>query len=302
MPILYGDLLSNYRTVTLNGKRYLLDSWTEILQQDVSAKSFIQGDIADRIVEVSNPLHQGVMNGPILILRDSADVFKNTDPAFNAPFGITDSLDVILETINQAQLQNTNGGSNVYFLDSGTINIDYGECNATATITSTSPNGFGPNATPSLVASKLFGTANVIGRTARVWDFGLRLFGDFYPIQRCTINVKVNSEPKYAIGNNTTRGNTNANFAIIGYSITGEATITILPEQMEAFKLYQAPGQFNVFQNAIGLNILNQYRGNRFMNFGEFLVLPRISLNMNANQNITASVNFTTFVRRSILV
>jgi hypothetical protein len=84
MPILYGDLLSNYRTVTLNGKRYLLDSWTEILQQDVSAKSFIQGDIADRIVEVSNPLHQGVMNGPILILRDSADVFKNTDPAFNA--------------------------------------------------------------------------------------------------------------------------------------------------------------------------------------------------------------------------
>jgi hypothetical protein len=80
MPILYGDLLSNYRTVTLNGKRYLLDSWTEILQQDVSAKSFIQGDIADRIVEVSNPLHQGVMNGPILILRDSADVFKNTDP------------------------------------------------------------------------------------------------------------------------------------------------------------------------------------------------------------------------------
>ena len=37
MPILYGDLLSNYRTVTLNGKRYLLDSWTEILQQDVSA-------------------------------------------------------------------------------------------------------------------------------------------------------------------------------------------------------------------------------------------------------------------------
>jgi hypothetical protein len=71
---------------------------------------------------------------------------------------------------------------------------------------------------------------------------------------------------------------------------------------MEAFKLYQAPGQFNVFQNAIGLNILNQYRGNRFMNFGEFLVLPRISLNMNANQNITASVNFTTFVRRSILV
>lgn len=38
MPILSTELLSNYYTLVLNGKRYILDSWNENVQQDVSEK------------------------------------------------------------------------------------------------------------------------------------------------------------------------------------------------------------------------------------------------------------------------
>jgi hypothetical protein len=66
MPILSAELLANYYAITLNGKTYILDSWNENLQQDVSDKSFIQGDIGNRVVEINNPLHQATMSGPIL--------------------------------------------------------------------------------------------------------------------------------------------------------------------------------------------------------------------------------------------
>ena len=67
MPILSTELLSNYYAIVLNGKKYILDSWNENLQQDVSDKSFIQGDIANRIIDVNHPLHQATMSGPILL-------------------------------------------------------------------------------------------------------------------------------------------------------------------------------------------------------------------------------------------
>ena len=76
MPILSAELLANYYSITLNNKTYILDSWNENLQQDVNDKSFIQGDIANRIIEVNNPLHQATMSGPIW--RDSLEAHCKT--------------------------------------------------------------------------------------------------------------------------------------------------------------------------------------------------------------------------------
>ena len=106
MPILSTELLSNYYAIVLNGKKYILDSWNENLQQDVNDKSFIQGDIANRIIEVSNPLHQATMSGPILLLKDLDAELKVVDNAFInveeanknlPPFGIYDIFDLIIE-------------------------------------------------------------------------------------------------------------------------------------------------------------------------------------------------------------
>ena len=82
MPILSAELLSNYYAITLNNKTYILDSWNENLQQDVNDKSFIQGDIANRIIDVNNPLHQATMSGPILLLKDLDAELKTVDNSY----------------------------------------------------------------------------------------------------------------------------------------------------------------------------------------------------------------------------
>ena len=94
MPILSAELLANYYTITLNGKTYILNSWNENLQQDVSDKSFIQGDIANRIIEVSNPLHQATMSGPILLLKDLDAELKVVE---NAYINVNDANKIFLQ-------------------------------------------------------------------------------------------------------------------------------------------------------------------------------------------------------------
>jgi hypothetical protein len=104
---------------------------------------------------------------------------------------------------------------------------------------------------------------------------------------------------KTNIGNNYHNGNTNPDFVITGYSISGDAVISIPPFQFENFRLYQAPGSFNVFQNSIGIGLIDTYRGHRYIDFGNYLILPRIEMDMKSNQMTTARISFNTFVRRT---
>jgi hypothetical protein len=317
MPILSTELLSNYYTILLNKdgnlRRYILESWNENLQQDVAEKSFIQGDIGTRVVEFSNPFHQATMSGPILILKDldaeltfAGDSNQNLR---NQPTGLYDIFDLILDNLNMIIRPLNNDGSDYFspdllpfFLDSATISINNSEVNTTATVTSIYPNGFSSNnfnvLTPSTV-SKLYGETRVMGRVVKFWDFGLRLFGDHYAMTQATINIKVVADKVTNIGNNFYNGNVTPDFIITGYSISGDATISIMPSQLDSFKLYQAPGYFYVFQNSIGLALIDSYRGNRIFDFGSFLVPPRVEFDMRSSQLNQARVSFQAFVRRS---
>ena len=311
MPILSAELLANYYAITLNGKTYILDSWNENLQQDVNDKSFIQGDIANRIIEVSNPLHQATMSGPILLLKDLDAELKVVDNAYInvtdankdlPPYGIYDIFDLIIENLNIVSRPITEVTDLPFFIDNGSISLNFSDVTSTVTLTSIYPQGF--EKTQNLgftksTAQKNFDEARILGRTVKFWDFRFRIFGDFYALTQANINIRVVSDKKTNIGNNYHNGNTNPDFVITGYSISGDAVISIPPFQFENFRLYQAPGSFNVFQNSIGIGLIDTYRGHRYIDFGNYLILPRIELDMNSNQMTTARISFNTFVRRS---
>ena len=311
MPILSAELLSNYYSITLNGKTYILDSWNENLQQDVSDKSFIQGDIANRIIDVNNPLHQATMSGPILLLKDlDAELSVVENPYINVadanknlpPYGIYDIFDLIIENLNIVSRPITETTDLPYFIDNGSIALNFSDVTSTVTLTSIYPQGF--ERTQNLgstksTAQKNLQEARILGRTVKFWDFRFRIFGDFYAITQANINIRVVSDKKTNIGNNFYNGNTVPDFVITGYSISGDAVISIPPFQFENFRLYQAPGSFNVFQNSIGIGLVDSYRGHRYIDFGNYLILPRIEMDMNSNQMTTARISFNTFVRRS---
>jgi hypothetical protein len=311
MPILSAELLANYYTIALNGKTYILNSWNENLQQDVSDKSFIQGDIANRVIEVSNPLHQATMSGPILLLKDLDAELKVVDNAYInvtdankdlPPYGIYDIFDLIIENLNIVSRPITEVTDLPFFIDNGSISLNFSDVTSTVTLTSIYPQGF--EKTQNLgftksTAQKNFDEARILGRTVKFWDFRFRIFGDFYALTQANINIRVVSDKKTNIGNNYHNGNTNPDFVITGYSISGDAVISIPPFQFENFRLYQAPGSFNVFQNSIGIGLIDTYRGHRYIDFGNYLILPRIELDMNSNQMTTARISFNTFVRRS---
>jgi hypothetical protein len=311
MPILSAELLANYYSITLNNKTYILDSWNENLQQDVNDKSFIQGDIANRIIEVSNPLHQATMSGPILLLKDLDAELKVVDNAYInvtdankdlPPYGIYDIFDLIIENLNIVSRPITEVTDLPFFIDNGSISLNFSDVTSTVTLTSIYPQGF--EKTQNLgftksTAQKNFDEARILGRTVKFWDFRFRIFGDFYALTQANINIRVVSDKKTNIGNNYHNGNTNPDFVITGYSISGDAVISIPPFQFENFRLYQAPGSFNVFQNSIGIGLIDTYRGHRYIDFGNYLILPRIELDMNSNQMTTARISFNTFVRRS---
>jgi hypothetical protein len=180
--------------------------------------------------------------------------------------------------------------------------MNFSDVVSTVTLTSIYPQGF--ERTQNLGFSKSSAVKNleearILGRTVKFWDFRFRIFGDFYALTQANINIRVVSDRKTNIGNNFFDGNTVPDFIITGYSISGDATISIPPSQFENFRLYQSPGSFNVFQNSIGIGLIDSYRGHRFIDFGSYLILPRIEMDMRANQMTTARISFNTFLRRS---
>jgi len=311
MPILSAELLSNYYCITLNGKTYILDSWNENIQKDVTDKSFIQGDIANRIVEIGNAFHQATMSGPILLLKDLDAELKVVDNAFInvadanknlPPAGIYDIFDLIIENLNIVSRPITEVTDLPFFIDNASIALNFSDVVSTATLTSIYPQGFERTQTLGYTKSsavKNFQETRILGRTVKFWDFRFRIFGDFYAVTQANINIRVVSDKKTNIGNNFYNGNTNPDFVITGYSITGDAVISIPPSQFENFRLYQAQGSFNVFQNKIGFGLIDAYRGHRYIDFGNYLILPRIEMDMRSNQMNSARISFNTFVRRS---
>jgi hypothetical protein len=144
-----------------------------------------------------------------------------------------------------------------------------------------------------------------ISRLVKFYDIQFGMFGENYLIQQGNFNISVlNEKHFYVSGSNNFYGNQNPLYSIHGYTVTGDVTIVLTPEQYEVLKLYnaQTPGVFTAAKNSLFVKILSRNSTgiyDKTINLGDFMFLPTVDLSISANQTITARVNFVTMFRRT---
>ena len=119
------------------------------------------------------------------------------------------------------------------------------------------------------------------------------------------LQIKVNfNKSFYVPGSNLFKGNQTPLYAVQSYTVSGDVTVVITPGQYDELKLYnsQTPGIFTAAKNNVFLKILTRKQANtydRTINLGDFMFLPSVDFQLNANGPITARVSFATMFRRS---
>lgn len=288
MPIMPADYFSTWYVITIGGLPTLLQSYNETLNQSVSDKKMVQGDIGNHIVDISPTYYQYNLNCPILLIEP-----KNL---------LYDTFDLVLGFLDLIQ-------EPVY----GTADID--QFNYVMQSAQLSFSTESSNCTTSLESWKAFNDANnfktyapnydFIARLVKFYDIQFGMFGENYLIQQGNFNISVlNEKHFYTPGSNNFTGNQNPLYSIHGYTVTGNVTIVLTPEQYEVLKLYnaQTPGIFTAAKNSLFVKILSRNSTgiyDKTINLGDFMFLPTVDLSISANQTITAQVNFSTMFRRT---
>jgi hypothetical protein len=282
MPILTSNYIASWYLVNLFGKNRLLQSWTESLQQEVSNKPMIQGDIGTHIMDIGGVWYSATVESPVIIMGQ-----PNTS--------LYDAFDIVLEGLAVAQnpIDSAIAESLDYVLDTSTITINPEGVNVTANI---------ENAAGWVNQKQYFGDVytDFIGRTARFYDTIFNFMGGIYLIKSAEFNIKVELDKMYFVGQSQI-----PTYAIKGYTVEGRAVLLTTPDSYDAQVLInlQTPGVSNPINKTIALQIQDQYAANglgyRRLNLGEYMEIPTISLNMNPGQTIEATVNFKTYFRRS---
>jgi hypothetical protein len=282
MPILTSNYIASWYLVNLFGKNRLLQSWTESLQQEVSNKPMIQGDIGTHIMDIGGVWYSATVESPVIIMGQ-----PNTS--------LYDAFDIVLEGLAVAQnpIDSAIAESLDYVLDTSTITINPEGVNVTANI---------ENAAGWVNQKQYFGDVytDFIGRTARFYDTIFSFMGGIYLIKSAEFNIKVELDKMYFVGQSQI-----PTYAIKGYTVEGRAVLLTTPDSYDAQVLInlQTPGVSNPINKTIALQIQDQYAANglgyRRLNLGEYMEIPTISLNMNPGQTIEATVNFKTYFRRS---
>ena len=270
MPIMPADYFSTWYVITIGGMPTILQSYNETLNQAVSDKKLVQGDIGNHVVDIAPTYYQYNLNCPILLIEP-----KNL---FN------DTFDLVLNFLNLIQ------------------EPVYGSTESS-------------NCTTSLESWKAFDDVDnfktyapnydFISRLVKFYDIQFGMFGENYLIQQGNFNISVlNEKHFYVSGSNNFYGNQNPLYSIHGYTVTGDVTIVLTPEQYEVLKLYnaQTPGVFTAAKNSLFVKILSRNSTgiyDKTINLGDFMFLPTVDLSISANQTITARVNFVTMFRRT---
>ena len=288
MPIMPADYFSTWYVITIGGMPTILQSYNETLNQAVSDKKLVQGDIGNHVVDIAPTYYQYNLNCPILLIEP-----KNL---FN------DTFDLVLNFLNLIQ-EPVYGNADIdqfnYVMQSAQLSFSTESSNCTTSLESWKAfddvdnfKTYAPN-------------YDFISRLVKFYDIQFGMFGENYLIQQGNFNISVlNEQHFYVSGSNNFYGNQNPLYSIHGYTVTGDVTIVLTPEQYEVLKLYnaQTPGVFTAAKNSLFVKILSRNSTgiyDKTINLGDFMFLPTVDLSISANQTITARVNFVTMFRRT---
>jgi hypothetical protein len=288
MPIMPADYFSTWYVITIGGMPTILQSYNETLNQAVSDKKLVQGDIGNHVVDIAPTYYQYNLNCPILLIEPK-NLFKDT-------------FDLVLNFLNLIQ-EPVYGNADIdqfnYVMQSAQLNFSTESSNCTTSLESWKAfddvdnfKTYAPN-------------YDFISRLVKFYDIQFGMFGENYLIQQGNFNISVlNEKHFYVSGSNNFYGNQNPLYSIHGYTVTGDVTIVLTPEQYEVLKLYnaQTPGVFTAAKNSLFVKILSRNSTgiyDKTINLGDFMFLPTVDLSISANQTITARVNFVTMFRRT---
>ena len=289
MPILSPEYFGSWYVISLDGKRRLLQSFSETFNVDAKTeKPAIQGDIGKHLASIGPAHYQMVLNSPILILE---------------PYGLFyDTFDIVLENLQKIQSPITTGNVGTYDYVMISSNIQLAADSSNVSVTLESWQDF-DNAKEYRPSDTFF-----YGRQAKFYDIRFSMFGNEYLVQSANLNISVSNDKHFYIsGSNNYLGNQTPIYSVYGYSVSGDVTLLVKPEQYELLRLYnaQSPGIFNATQEQVGLKIFYRPSGvnrDKSIDFGDFAFMPSVNLEINSNQVITAKVNFVTLFRRTSVI
>lgn len=279
MPLLNSNYIGTWYIVNLDGKRRLLESWSESKIQEVQSKRYIQGDIGTHIVDVGGYYYQANFSSPIIIFNGG---------------NFTDCFDLVLQNLKVIQEPISNATILNYILDNASISINQSSVNVSASIENTAGFDYTGN------YKEYAPTDDFVGRTARFYDCVFKYNENFYPVIDARIDIKVENSKNYFVPSADNTASLVPTYGINGYSASGTVTFAITPTEYEYLKVSadQSPGRFVTTTGGVLLKILNQ-NGNRILNLGDYIFQPRVELDMKSNQIITGKVTFQTMFRRS---
>ena len=290
MPLLPPEYFGNWYTVYLDKKPRILQSYNEnFVQATTTDKRMIQGDIGNHVVDISPDYHTLALNSPILII----------DP----PGAFYDVFDLVLDNLKlfaQNPYDYTQVSNSTYVLDSANITISPEETNVSCNLESWQ--GFKQ---PGINYYVYNPEINFIARKAKYYDIQIGIFGKTYLISNLNLQIKVNfNKSFYVPGSNLFKGNQEPLYSIQSYNVSGDVSLVITPGQYDELMLYnsQTPGIFAAAKNNIFIKILTRNQANsydRTINLGDFMFLPSVDFQLNANGPIIAKIAFVTMFRRS---
>ncbi len=213
MPLLNSEYLSNWYTLSFDNVGICIaESFSQAKVQEASPKGAIQGDIGTHIMDIGGKYYTSTVSAPVLIGYTDANV--------------TDVFDLI-GYFATAQSNTVVYADSAYLMESAQIEVSADAVKATAS--------FQGDRRIDLATYVTSAPDNLYARTARFYDvrFQIGKIGGFYFIGNIlsgNISIKFDIDKVYVLGKSADQNPQAPNFAIRGYSATGNIKLAITPE------------------------------------------------------------------------
>ena len=302
MPLLNSHYLANwykitipyynYQTKLLTYDKILVDSFTQSKIQDASNKGMIQGDIGVRVMDIGALYYTSTLSGPIIV----------TDA--DSPNEFSDLFNLISSNIAYQTYGTLGTDSYTYLLKSAQIQVSTEAVKATA--------NFEGDKRVDIATYVVNAPANLYARTARFYDVTFRIgeIGSIYfsgAVLSGGINITFDIDKVYVLGQSQA-----PNFAIRGYSATGNIKVALTPEmyanilddptkikgsEQIAGQLITSPLLTDSNTSLAG-SVLEIADGRKLI-LGAYSVITKLEFSMQQNNIITANIEFASYFNKS---